>query len=171
MGLLRKSGDKDKDGKGKRPKPPSTRTLIGPTVLMRIQAMVTAASGAARMPKSDPDSRAGSGYAQSLFNATPEKPKLKVLAIQQGDGIVTVGVGISTPNGAVKNEFTFKGELTEHNAAATARSIAATVFHQPAMVGICTRELQALVREQQGSQRVFTLSQGNRLMIESGEGG
>ena len=78
MGLLRKSGDKDKDGKGKRPKPPSTRTLIGPTVLMRIQAMVTAASGAARMPKSDPDSRAGSGYAQSLFNATPEKPKLKV---------------------------------------------------------------------------------------------
>lgn len=170
MGLFSKSGD-GKGKKDKKPKPPSTRTLIGPTVLLRIQAMVTAASGAARMPKSDPDSRAGSGYAQSLFNATPEKPKLKVLAIQQGDGIVTLSVGISTPNGAVKNDFTFRGELTEHNADATARSIAATVFHQPMMAATCARELKALVRESHGSQRVFTLGHGDRLMIESGEGG
>ena len=163
MGLLSKSG-------GDKPKKPSSKTLIGPTVLMRIQAMVTAASGAVRMPpKSDPNSRAGSGYAQGLLNATPQKPQLKVLAIKRGDEDTTVTVGIATPGGQVVNEFTTRGVLTEDNALATGRSIA-NVLKDPSAAATCGRELLALTKAPEGSQRAFTLGANKRLMIESGEG-
>jgi hypothetical protein len=121
MGLFSKPGGA---GKPKKAKKPDSKTLIGPTVLVRIQAMVTAASGVARMPKSEEGSKAGSGYVQGLLNATPKKPELKVLAIKRGDEDTTITVGITTPNGQVVNDFTTRGVLTEDNAMATGRSIA-----------------------------------------------
>lgn len=163
-GLFSKSGgDKDK------PKRSSNKTLIGPSVLLRIQAMVTAASGVARMPKSEPGSRAGSGYAQGLFNATPKQPQLKVLAIKRGDEDTTITVGITTPNGDVVNDFTTRGVLTPENAAATGRSIA-NVLKDPGSAVTCGRELMALTQAPVGSQKSFTLGSNRRLMIES-EGG
>lgn len=156
--------------KGDKPKRRDTKSVLGPAAILRIQAFVTAASGAARMPKSQEGSRAGSGYAQALFNATPKKPELKVIALKRDENQTLITVGITTPNGGVRNEFTTRGVLTADNAAATARSIT-MVLKDPSAVGMATRELMALLSEPVGSERAFSLGPGNRLMIESGEGG
>lgn len=156
-------------GKPKKAKKPSSRSLFDWSVLARVQAMVTAASGVARMPKSEPGSKAGSGYVQGLLNATPKQPQLRVLAIKRGDDNTTVTVGIATPNGDVVNSFTTKGVLTEHNALATGQSIA-SLLKDPAAAGTCGQKLQELTRAPEGTQMAFTLGSNKRLMIESGEG-
>jgi hypothetical protein len=166
MGLFSKPGGA---GKPKKAKKPDSKTLIGPTVLVRIQAMVTAASGVARMPKSEEGSKAGSGYVQGLLNATPKKPELKVLAIKRGDEDTTITVGITTPNGQVVNDFTTRGVLTEDNAMATGRSIAYVLKDNAAAV-TCGKALLELTKAPAGSQKAFSLGTNRRLMIESGEG-
>lgn len=142
-------------------------TLITKTVLARIQLLVTAASGVARMPKSTEGSKSGSGYFQALLNKTPEKPQLKVLAIKRNANETTVSVGIETPNGQMVEEFTTGGVLTEHNAMATGESIA-KVLKDPRAADSCGRELLALTREPEGSLKAFKLGPSNRLQIESG---
>jgi hypothetical protein len=165
MGLFNKSGS----GTGNEPRRRDTRSLITPAVLLRIQALVTAASGVARVPKAQEGSRAGSGYFQGLLNATPKKPELKVLAVRRGDDETTISVGITTPNGDMIEEFTTKGVLTEHNALATGADIA-KVLRDPAAAGTCGQELLALTREPVGHRKAFMLGAGKRLQIESGEG-
>lgn len=145
------------------------KTLLTASVLLRIQALVTAASGVARIPKSQEGSKSGSGYAQALFNKTPEKPQLKVLALKRSETETTVTVGIETPNGQMVEEFTTKGVLTEHNALATGASIA-KVLKDPSAASSVGRELIALTQEPDGSQRAFRLGPSNRLQIESGRG-
>jgi hypothetical protein len=166
MGLFKKSGSGDGGGA---PKRRDTRSLITPAVLLRIQGLVTASGGVARMPKSQEGSRAGSGYFQGLLNATPRKPELKVLAIRRGENDTTVTVGITTPNGDLLEEFTTKGVLTQHNALATGTDIA-KVLKDPSAASTCGQQLLALTNEAVGSQRGFTLGPSRRLQIESGRG-
>jgi hypothetical protein len=154
---------------GKKPKQPSRGSLFGPTVLIRVQGLVTAASGAIRVPKAQDGSKAGSGYAQGLLNATPKQPQLKVLAIKRGEDDTTITVGITTPNGDVVNEFTTGGVLTEHNAMATGASIA-KLLKDPSAALTCGRKLQELTKAPEGARMAFTLGANKRLMIESGEG-
>lgn len=150
----------------RKPKRPSTKSVIGPAAILRIQAFVTAASGAVRVPKAPEGSRASTGYGQALFNATPPRPELKVIALRRGENITTISVGIATAQGAVQNHFTSKDVLTADNAAATARSICAVLKDRSA-VDLCTRELVALLAEPEGTERAFSLGLDKRLMIES----
>jgi hypothetical protein len=161
----KKAGGSD----GDKPKRRDVRSVLGWSEIARIQVFVTGAAGVARMPKSEPGSRSGSGYAQSLLNTTPRQPELKVVALKRDETETTVSVVISTPNGAVNNEFTTKRVLTTDNAQATAASIA-KVLKDPTAVGMCTRALNELLGEPTGSMRAFSLKAGNRIMIESGEG-
>lgn len=169
MGLFSKPGKSGGSGKGGRPKRRDTRSVIGPAAILRIQGFVTAASGAVRVPRAPEGSRSGSGYAQALFDATPSKPELKVIALKTGEGRTTISVGIATSTGAVRNHFTSKSVLTADNAAATAQSICAVLKDRTA-IDMCTRELKALLAEPEGSERTFSLGLDRRLMIESGEG-
>lgn len=167
MGLFDR---KPKDGGGDgspAPRRRDARSLLNAAVLLRVQAFVTAADGAVTLPKAEEGSTAGSSYARSLFNSTPTKPKLKVLAIRRGERDTTVSVGIVTRNGQTANEFTTKGVLTEANAMATGRDIA-KLLKSPADGDMCGRELLALVQQPVGAQKAFSQGSGNRLMIESG---
>lgn len=168
MGFLKKPEEGD-EPKPKKTKPPSNKSVFDLTVIARVQGLLTASSGVIRVPKAPEGSRGGSGYVQGLLNASPKKPELKVLAIKRGDDDTTVSVIIMTPNGEVKNEFTTRNVLTEHNAMATGKSIA-KLLKDPRAARMCGEELIKLAKGPSGMQKAFRLDTRQRLMIESGEG-
>lgn len=165
MPLFRRRGTEGGEGEPK--KKVSRKTLIGPAVLLRVQAAVTAADGAVTLPKAQDDGPRGSGYVRGLLDATPKKPQLEVLALRRSADLTTITVGVKTRNGATSTEFTTKGVLTEHNALTTGESIA-KLLRQPASAALCGRQLLELTQAPEGAQKVFKLDTTGRLMIESG---
>ena len=142
----------------------ASKSLLSPMVLARIQAIVTAASGLARMP-----SREQGGYVQGLLNKTPDKPRLEVLAIRRDDKQTTVTVVVSQSDGQRQaGSFTTRGVLTPENAAATGDSIASVLGVRGAGA-TCARELLKLLGEPVGKTRAFSRDLDEQLQITAGE--
>jgi hypothetical protein len=160
-------GDSD-ESKGGTPKRRDAKPVIDWKAKLAIQALVTAADGVVTLPKSGEGDTRGSGYARGLLGKTPEKPKLKVIALRRDENDTTVTVGIATRNGQIANEITVGGVLTEHNALATGTEIA-KLLKDPGSAAMCGRKLLELTGQPVGTKVAFTLGAGNRLAIESGK--
>ena len=147
------------------------KSIITATVFLRVQALVTSADGGISLPKGTGNggSRKASGraYVQSLFDKTPAKPKLEVLAIKKERVGTTVQIGVTTKDGEKISEFTIKGELTEANAGNTGASIA-RLLGDTGAASMCGRQLLELAQQPGDGTVAFRLGDGGRLQITSG---
>lgn len=138
------------------------KSIFGPTVIMRVQLLVTAAEGAVTLPEGGTK-----GYVHGLFNRTDEKSRLKVVAVTTEDRGATIQVGITNRQGLKSGEFTIKQSLTRENAMNTGKSIA-KLLGDPNAAAMCGRKLLELASRAENGTATFTLGTNKRLMITDG---
>jgi len=177
MALFNRKSSGGGKGSGK-PSRKDTKSIFGLKVLGRVQALLSTADAVvASLPPSEEDNeggRKGRGrtYGRALINpAGPARPTLKVIGLRRAGNETVFTIGIMTRRGMLEDSFSETVELTALNAAASAKTLTGTLLKDPGALSTVTRALTELAAAPEGTQRAFSIGAGNRLVIESGEGG